>query len=445
MRYRKLSRSFLILIFAIMVSLGWKPLVFAAEESSTQEEASEENLPKYGGGYAASNQLDGFGYTAKIFDSTNGLPTSDANYIMCADTGYIWLGGYSGILRYDGAVFERLNSTEGLTSGRCLYQDTKDRLWVGTNDNGLVCLDHRVRTQFTDMDGLPARCVRAITEDNKGNIIVGTTAGVAYIDNELNVVQIKDSRVNNGRTMRLTTDSDGGVYGYCDNGYTFYIKDCQLVKIIRGTDIGIENITNIIVDPKKVGYVYFGTNTGNIYYGKFGEGAEKLKKIEASDSLKGAYWLTYECKRVWGASHDTIGYIDENWKFHALKDLPMNSDIEMMTSDYQGNLWVASTTQGVMKIVSSSFYDITQDMPVKDHQVFATYIYDNTLYMGTESGLFILDRYGQNITNNLTEYIGECKIRHITSDSKDNLWISVYSGNKGLVCQKPSGEIINIT
>ena len=128
MRFKRIARSLLILIFAIMVSLGREPMVFAAENNN-----DEEVVQKYGGGYAASEQLDSFGYSAKIFDSTNGLPTSDANYIICADTGYIWLGGYSGILRYDGSVFERLSSTGGLTSGRCLYQDSKDRLWVGTD------------------------------------------------------------------------------------------------------------------------------------------------------------------------------------------------------------------------------------------------------------------------------------------------------------------------
>lgn len=423
-----------------MVSFLGKPTVFAAEDGTNKE-----STQRYGGGYAASGQLDGFGYRAKLYDSSNGLPTSDANYILCADSGYIWLGGYSGLLRYDGSVFERMNSTGGLTSGRSLYQDSKGRLWVGTNDNGVVCLDNRVRTQLTDKDGLPSRCVRAIAEDDKGNIFVGTNAGVAYIDSEFNVVHIKESRINNGRTMRLTTDLDGGVYGYCDNGYVYYIENCQLVNLFRGTDLGIENITTAIADSKNTGQVYYGTNSGNIYYGKYGDSADSLKKIEASTVLSGAYWLSYDCDRIWATSHDTIGYIDENWNFIKLKDLPMTTGIEMMTTDYQGNLWVASSTQGVMKIVSSSFYDITLDTEVKDHQVFATYIFDEKIYIGTEGGLFILDRNGNSLSNALKDFIGEARIRHITSDSKNNLWVSVYSGGKGLVCQKPNGEIINFT
>ena len=60
-----------------------------------------------GGGYAISGQIDYEGYAAKVYDATTGLPTSDANFILGSSDGYVWIGGYSGIFRYDGTVFER--------------------------------------------------------------------------------------------------------------------------------------------------------------------------------------------------------------------------------------------------------------------------------------------------------------------------------------------------
>ena len=80
----------LILFLALLVSFDKTPYVYGQENTENQEET----IKKGGGGYAASNQLNGFGYTAKAYDSTNGLPTSDANYILCSDTGYMWLAGY---------------------------------------------------------------------------------------------------------------------------------------------------------------------------------------------------------------------------------------------------------------------------------------------------------------------------------------------------------------
>ena len=55
-----------------------------------------------GGGYAASGQISGVGYTTTLYDATNGLPTSDAMCLLGDSDGYVWIGGYSGVIRYDG-------------------------------------------------------------------------------------------------------------------------------------------------------------------------------------------------------------------------------------------------------------------------------------------------------------------------------------------------------
>ena len=50
------------------------------------------------------------GYTAVLYDSTNGLPTSEANVIAETGDGFIWIGSYSGLIRYDGNSFVRMDS-----------------------------------------------------------------------------------------------------------------------------------------------------------------------------------------------------------------------------------------------------------------------------------------------------------------------------------------------
>ncbi len=438
----KRALSVLVLILAMLVSFKEKPVIFAEENNENEATASI----KSGGGYAASYQLEGFGYTAKVFDSTNGLPTSDANYIMCDSDGYIWLGGYSGILRYDGAAFERLDGSKGLTNGRSLYQDKSGRIWVGTNDNGLVLFSKsRIRKHFTDEEGLPSRCIRAIIEDNDGNIIVGTTSGVAYIDADFNVHHLRDYRIDTGRTMRFTSDKNGVIYGYCDNGYIFKVENCRISNICKSTDLHIDNITSVLADPNNSDKVYIGTYTGDIYYGNYGDSIQKFIKIDAAP-LDRVNWLSYECGRVWAASGNYIGFINTDNEFNVLRDLPMNSDIEMLTSDYQGNLWITSTTQGVMKIVACNFFSITRDCEANDLVVYANYVYRDRLYMGTEKGLYIIDRYGTLTNNALTKFIGESRVRHIIADSNGNLWISVFDNDAlGLVCLKSNGEIINFT
>ena len=89
------------ILCVLFIFIGYEQGIFAAEMDSV-----EEKKLSFGGGYAATGQLSGIGYTTKIYDATYGLPTSDANYIQCTKDGYILIGGYSGIIQYDGRVYK---------------------------------------------------------------------------------------------------------------------------------------------------------------------------------------------------------------------------------------------------------------------------------------------------------------------------------------------------
>ena len=75
------------------------------------------------------------------YDNSNGLPTSEANALTQTSDGFIWIGSYSGLIRYDGHTFERIDSTTGIASVVSLYADSKDRLWIGTNDSGIFLME----------------------------------------------------------------------------------------------------------------------------------------------------------------------------------------------------------------------------------------------------------------------------------------------------------------
>ena len=234
---------------------------------------------EYGGGYAATGQIQGVSFTTQIYDASNGLPTSDAMFIMGDKKGYVWIGGYSGVIRYDGSVFERLDTSNGLTSARAFFEDSKGRIWVGTNDNGVVLIDGEKRVQFTYKEGLPSSSIRIFEEDNEGNIIIGTTSGVCYIDPDYNVHIIDDSRINDERVLKLDRDVTGRIYGHTSNGKIFAIDNCKVTKVYDSAELGLTKITTIMADPTRAGKVYLGASGNYLYYGDFGSRATKMVKI----------------------------------------------------------------------------------------------------------------------------------------------------------------------
>ena len=438
MKYRGIK------LIALMILLVLVGISFGSFSSSARiVEEKGKDLPsetQIGGGYAASNQLEGFGYSAQLYDATNGLPTSDANYILGAKDGHVWIGGYSGIIRYDGSSFEHLDSSEGLTSGRGLFEDTKGRIWVATNDNGVVVLDGNNRIHITYKEGLPSSSIRDFTEDSKGTIYVATTDGVAYVDEKMNVNIVDDKRINTERILKLQCDSNDVIYGFTQSGYAFAIHNNKVTNIFSGEDIGIETISAITIDPNSIGKIYYGTRGSSIYYGNFGDNVKNLKVIDVSPT-ENIHCITYECGKVWASSLEVAGYIDENFEFKVLDDIPMNSAIEMITSDYQGNLWLASSTQGVMKIVANNFDDYTKFTSIEGDVVNSTCMANGLLYVGTNTGLFILDEEKNLVENELTELIGNGRVRSIMLDSKENIWVSTFITDVGLICYRNDGKI----
>ncbi|MCH5258059.1 MAG: hypothetical protein J1D87_12270, partial [Lachnospiraceae bacterium] len=71
-----------------------------------------------------------WGYFTFLYDNSSGFPTSEANAVAQTNIGFIWIGGYSGLTRYDGIEFNHFDSTTGIFSVNCLYVDSKDRLWI---------------------------------------------------------------------------------------------------------------------------------------------------------------------------------------------------------------------------------------------------------------------------------------------------------------------------
>lgn len=95
------------------------------------------------GGLQARAAEAGFPLVKTIFNERSGLPTGEANDVLQSSDGYIWVGSYGGLIRYDGSEFRNFSS-EGLlpsSSVRCLLEDSQTRLWIGTKDAGVFVME----------------------------------------------------------------------------------------------------------------------------------------------------------------------------------------------------------------------------------------------------------------------------------------------------------------
>ena len=131
--------------------------------------------------FAQKSYLDNYVY--QTWTSFGGLTGTTATDILQTKDGYLNIGTYEGLVRFDGVEFSTIRRNRGnnfkFSSVRTILEDSKGNLWLGSNDEGV----HKIMSDgtskvYTTQNGLPNNSVRALCEDRVGNIWIGTAAGV---------------------------------------------------------------------------------------------------------------------------------------------------------------------------------------------------------------------------------------------------------------------------
>ena len=385
-------------------------------------------------------------YSAVLYDNTNGLPTAEANAIVQTSEGFIWIGSYGGLIRYDGNTFVRMDSTNGgVASVVSLFVDSRDRLWIGTNDSGLALMENGKLITWGEDDGLGSYYVCTVAEDRNGTIYVGTTKGIYMVDpDDLSLSHFDDPKVDVTYIENIECGIDGLLYCLTNDDDLFTIKDGVLADYYDHEVTG--GITSILPDPHYKGLVYIATSDGGFYYGDLND-FSSMKKTDISP-LSDVMDIQKFSNQIWVCARNGIGVIYGN-AFYYMDDFPMDNSVNQVISDYEGNLWFTSARKGVMKVVSNQFSDLFVRYNLDPEVVNSTCMLDGNLFLGTDTGLIILGKdsaltsfpvksaksaSGADLgSTDLLELLRGIRIRSILRDSKNRLWISTWRGSKGLL------------
>ena len=381
-------------------------------------------------------------YIQTVYNQKNGIGSNEVTCLYQSSSGYVWVGTDGGLYRTDGAEFQSINlwDTErtDVYSINCIYQDDKGRVWIGTDNYGLFYIKNGENYHFQDEYYNGIKQINDICQTSDGTIYVATVDGVyiceedengelrlnAHPDSNLKGIEVKEMEAKDDEIWFITPDN------------YIYIADSEKRQYsINAGDI----VTDDILSIKEInGNIYVGSTGREII--KFKSRASYAKLAVGVDGVNGM--MLDSSGKIWICGENGIGYMDDSETFVKVNDCEIDTYLTDIIQDYEGNYWIASSRMGLLLLSRSKFVDYNMSTGMQETMVNTVYTYQHERYIGSDAGLIIYDEYGERVNNELTDMLSGISVRHITSDSDGNLWISTYR-KYGLVKVSKDGEIVS--
>ena len=377
-------------------------------------------------------------YAGRIFTTDDGLISMEINTIEQTRDGYIWAGAYSGLYRYNGTRFEKVTLDERINNVIYIYEDDSGRLWIGTNDSGVACYNTASGDIkfYTTAEGLPSDSVKSICEDFQGNIYVSTVEEPARIDHQGNI-HVYDSVPGVTCLYSLNRMENGNIAGVTTHGVPVIISGDDV--LVYNEHEGEDAYTVLACDDS--GNILFGTSTNELclYHRNSNDDITHIKTVSVH-GINYINCIAYSA-RLGGyivCASTGLAYVDEDLNATLLSREGFSNSAEDAIVDYQDNVWIASSQQGILKLSYNPFSRLFIKADIAPAAVNALLLDGNTLYAGTDTGLIMINVKNETPVRNatLTRYFDGVRIRNLMKDSEGNIWVSTY-GVDGLVELSP--------
>jgi signal transduction histidine kinase/ligand-binding sensor domain-containing protein len=366
-------------------------------------------------------------YLRTDFTVEDGLPDNEVNAIAQTRNGFLWLGTDGGLARFDGKHFTQIRLRAGKTKEipvSFLLTAADGALWVGTY-SGLAhlpsaALDHFDRslvTMYHPGAGPSDRIACLLIRD--GILWVGTGHGLYRFERGHFVTVIPDEPIS---TMDQTSD-----------GHLLIITEHEFVEwdgarlqrypdLPRQLGVTSDGIFQVHEDRNRVRWFCTSSGIARLVNGS-------LQKLPPYGNAGGrAAFRIYEDPQgnLW--TNKGAGFFRVNGK--GVKDLALGVHARYMYSDRDGDLWVATASEGLLRFTDRTFKMYTKADGLADSNIPMAVLaaHDGTLWVGSNCGG--LSRFDGKRFKTYTEKDGlqnSC-VWSLAEDANQNLWIGTWGG-----------------
>ena len=391
------------------------------------------------------------------YSTEQGLSQNSIVRVYQDSKGFLWIGTFDGLNKFDGYDFKTYNNIPGdsssLSNNKILsiYEDDEGFIWIGTYGGGLNKFDRKKESfkRYTYIDDatncISSNIVTSIVQDETGLIWIGTIGGgLNKFDptNEIFFHYKYDSKnhksISNNNVICLNAEDDGSIWIGTLDGLNKFDKTNDSFKVYKFDpedpfSISSSKISSIIKDKSTgywVGTFDAGLNTFNLTSPYFSPNlfADKIKfnhitqKSHDSNSLSSNGILSI-CQDNWGDIW--IGTDGGGLNKIKINHEPLSSNNS--ESEYYKSL-----------IFEHFKHNPNNNLSLSDDRVWSI-LEDRSgiLWIGTNSGLNKVDIQKQQFTSFCYDplhsgSLSDGDVSSILEDDSGNLWVGTGGGGLNL-------------
>jgi signal transduction histidine kinase/ligand-binding sensor domain-containing protein/CheY-like chemotaxis protein len=367
---------------------------------------------------------------AQVWRQPQGLPQNAVLAILQTRDGYLWLATKGGLSRFDGVRFTTFDDRDKTQLREseiwALAEGTDGSLWCATYGGGVSRLKDGRFTVYTSENGLVNNYVTSLIADDDGSIWIGSEGGLTRFHNERFINYLPRDGFAPPAIRGMYRDSDGSIWIGTVPGAIYRFADGALQQLrFQGT---MPNGEVWSMARDRDGAMWFATLDG-----LFKEKGGRIVRLSTDDGLltnrmrlvstdgDGTVWL--------GTTSGFMSYRDGKFTAYSFGWGAAEAvDITTMTTDREGNVWLGSRTDGLIRLRRGQFtsYGARHGLPA-DYAASVLEDSQGTMWVGTDAGLAMFE--GDTIRSLARGHGLPSKlVSSIVEDRDHHLWVATEDG-----------------
>lgn len=389
----------------------------------------------------------------KYLGIENGLSNNVVNSLYLDHFGFMWMGTYDGLNRYDGYHFKIFRNAWGDKNSLAnnhitfLSGDRENRVWIGTQkgisyydyaDSKFHLLDYIENSQLTRITS----AITSIATNAKGTYIATDENGLFVLKAGKKVAdRITFGKNVNYSVRALFSQNEQFVWLYIkDIGLCLFNANSNTITLVKA---GVGSITSI---AKAAGQkLWLGTERGLYIFDPVDKTLLKFDKINSNENImsltvdkKQRLWIATDGGgiAIYDAEKQTINRITAAKE----KGLLSSNSIAQIYEDNESRKWIATLRGGVNIIdQEQAQFKTIKHNPLRSNSLINNFVLsfsedqDKNIWIGTDGGgLSVWNRKANSFTNytasNDPNSLTSNFITSILKDADNNIWVASFSG-----------------